>query len=520
MRPNLRMSIGRRDRFCIELEFLDDPDPEFHDKRPEALTWGGLKIWISGTNVCEHWANETAVDGVYWYLFPFLHWTAHNWPYLLHEQRLPLSSEYDDAWTGLETSFEPSPLLTDIEAEIWESRWHAWWMRHSLWACRDGGLFPDLFIRRYLDQIEFSWSNALPAGTPENIESRIGHKAVRLNVGEVEGPLLYALEWSAEMLQEHHGDVDAFRKYAKQVKSLRATKGSRKTFEILAGVFDGNGVPNPPLRKMIRSRRDDEGGGFSSPFFDATFGEASIIGTPTIAAMCRTLSPTMSTDDQETILKLMQQRLGAANPSQLLRRLARDEPLIGFGGQPHEDGYQLAESLHEATSRQYAEGTQVDIERLLNDLEVPVFEITLSDSDLRAIAVVSEKIAPFIAINLNFCDIDKEQRRFTLAHELCHILHDHSFGLQMAMASGSWAPRDVERRANAFAARFLMPYELTREIVAEQQNTLATPQDIWRFAEAVNVSFSASVHHLCNLGFMHWMDRDRLIESQIQSQKK
>ena len=40
-----------------------------------------------------------------------------------------------------------------------EIAWHDWWQRHNLLACRDGGLFPALYIRRVQDAIEFSWGD-------------------------------------------------------------------------------------------------------------------------------------------------------------------------------------------------------------------------------------------------------------------------------------------------------------------------------------------------------------------------
>lgn len=36
-------------------------------------------------------------------------------------------------------------------------------------------------------------------------------------------------------------------------------------------------------------------------------------------------------------------------------------------------------------------------------------------------------------------------KRFTFAHELCHILYDRTYGMKLAMASGRLAHRDLER---------------------------------------------------------------------------
>lgn len=63
-----------------------------------------------------------------------------------------------------------------------------------------------------------------------------------------------------------------------------------------------------------------------------------------------------------------------------------------------------------------------------------------------------------ILVNLrNSANAHTFGRRFTLAHEFCHLLFDRDVGAHLAIASGPWAPHDVERRANAFAAMFLMP---------------------------------------------------------------
>lgn len=45
----------------------------------------------------------------------------------------------------------------------------------------------------------------------------------------------------------------------------------------------------------------------------------------------------------------------------------------------------------------------------------------------------------------------------TLAHELCHLLVDRSKAAPLMIASTPWAPAEIERRANAFAAELLLP---------------------------------------------------------------
>ena len=61
---------------------------------------------------------------------------------------------------------------------------------------------------------------------------------------------------------------------------------------------------------------------------------------------------------------------------------------------------------------------------------------------------------------------DEVGRRFTLAHEFCHLLFDQDQGQALAVASGPWAPRAIEQRANAFAAMFLMPAFLLKQMLS------------------------------------------------------
>ena len=88
------------------------------------------------------------------------------------------------------------------------------------------------------------------------------------------------------------------------------------------------------------------------------------------------------------------------------------------------------------------------------------------------------------------------------------------------MASGPWAPIDVEKRANAFAAMFLMPPELICSIVDKNKLRLDNVSDIRKLSDGLQVSFSAAIEHLCNLGFIDETIRDtiktQVIENSLQ----
>ena len=150
---------GRRDRFAVKVAFLPDPHEGRAATPDQSLSWGALEIWVNGHNLCGHVEMGQPEEAAHWYLLAFLQWLASNWDFLLHEERLPCRNLASDAWLSMLKTAEPPGGLPDAEAETWETAWHDWWQRHSLLACRDGGLLPALYIRRLQDGIEFSWGD-------------------------------------------------------------------------------------------------------------------------------------------------------------------------------------------------------------------------------------------------------------------------------------------------------------------------------------------------------------------------
>ena len=78
------------------------------------------------------------------------------------------------------------------------------------------------------------------------------------------------------------------------------------------------------------------------------------------------------------------------------------------------------------------------------------------------------------------------------------------------MASGPWAPRDVERRANAFAAMLLMPHDLVRRAVSTITTRLDTVEGIGQAASRLQTGFLAALRHLVNLGFIDDAEQERI----------
>ena len=172
--------------------FADDPDGGQGIDPEVGISWGSFQIWIEGRNLCAHQEGDGQVDSVHWYILPLIEWFVRNWNPLLHEERLPVQNEYDTAWESLRsTRFPPWVIENDEEkASAWESEWQRWWTRHALRSASEGGLFPDVLLRRLRDSVEVSWGPARSAGMPPHFSFLEPVQGVsRLTPGDVAEPL-------------------------------------------------------------------------------------------------------------------------------------------------------------------------------------------------------------------------------------------------------------------------------------------------------------------------------------------
>jgi Zn-dependent peptidase ImmA (M78 family) len=102
-----------------------------------------------------------------------------------------------------------------------------------------------------------------------------------------------------------------------------------------------------------------------------------------------------------------------------------------------------------------------------------------------------------------------------MAHELCHLVFDRGEDRKLAVASGPWAPRDVERRANAFAAMFLMPPDRVRA-ASRDAASLGTLDGVSQVARRLHTSVTATIQHLANLNVIDAEVRDDLLARQAR----
>jgi Zn-dependent peptidase ImmA (M78 family) len=153
----------------------------------------------------------------------------------------------------------------------------------------------------------------------------------------------------------------------------------------------------------------------------------------------------------------------------------------------------------------------IDVHSVLNQLNVGVTKIDLSDDQVRAVSVFGPTQRPHVFSNLRTrWGQSIEVERFTLGHELGHLLFDREHGDELAVATGPWAPVAIEQRANAFAAAFLMPTWLLRDAVTSTGLPVDDLETIVKASTKLRVSASSLIDRLYNLGELTFDDRIRL----------
>jgi Zn-dependent peptidase ImmA (M78 family) len=125
--------------------------------------------------------------------------------------------------------------------------------------------------------------------------------------------------------------------------------------------------------------------------------------------------------------------------------------------------------------------------------------VQVTDQSLRGVAIAGPGFSPTIVVNdLARWNRSNPGRRFTIAHELAHILSDRGSARTVTHSSTPWAPEAVERRANAFAAMFLMPYRLVDAALLALGQVTGL-QSLGRVARRLECGKGAVLEHLMNI---------------------
>ncbi len=508
--PPREWTFGQRSQFALSIALSPDPDGGQAATIANTLSWGSFEIWVNGLNLCKHQDQGVTLDSVSWYLYPLFDWLVQSWDFLLHEERLPNRNDDRDAWLAMHRRADAPPAMDETASEQWDANWSEWWRRHCLLAARDGGLFPRVFIRRFRDTIEFSWGPGPIAGQPEHYFFHASHGYARIDTKLVDQCLCDILDSVTSYLAREAPEVDEFQELKRAYKKIVDGQRSRQRLAIACGFVDQGRADEDRFVELARPFEKEEIDARWYTFIEGNYSSSMVERLPPVALMFGCLSPTIKLDDVKTITHEIVNACRDGMESPKMQKHILEKPIRSTLQQPWDEGYELAETLHESLEIQVINDGSVDIESLYSYLGVRVSEIDLSDKTIRAVSMAGEHMTPTVAINMAYASQEAHVKRFTFGHELCHLLHDRSYGTDLVIASGPWAPVDLEKRANAFAAMFLMPAELIEELSVSRQQNFEQARDVWSTANQLRVGYSALVEHLYNLSFISELTRDRL----------
>lgn len=495
---------GSRDTLAFELRLCDDHASDLGE--PDvAATWGELSIWAGGRNICAHRLADEKHRAVTWHFLGMLEWLAANWDALLHEGRLPKSTEGIDAAQAMQM------IAMQVEFDDLDGfgEWQRWWERHCLRAAEEGGLFPNVYIRRRRASIELSWDSRASDHTPDDFAflDAAGHEIVSPTAAR--DALWGLLDRTTDELASRNPHSRRLADLRQKTLALVDESRTERRCALMAGL-------GAELDEMTRRWRNAKHGGYGAPeareaAFRATHDELVVSGSAVAAVMFGSLAPTVRPEDVRLITGLLLSQYPRHSRTQELDDLAQHTHMPADLVEAWQEGYELAEQLHERLATDTEKS--VDIEDIVRRLGIDVQPVRLTDQWVRGLSLCSEDHTPTIAINRNYAHGERIGiRRFTLAHELCHILYDREQGGEVAIASGAWAPADIERRANAFAAMFLMPRALVQAAVAAASCTPTAPDWAREVIAKLELPATTVLRHLCNLGFIDDVTREGIFE--------
>lgn len=487
--------FGDPKRFEIAVGWTDDPEPR--EQRPADGGWstGILRLTAGNHLLTRHEYTGGDLDGVHWYLLPVFEWLATNWVSLLHEERFAWRENYGAP--AATASFMALRRLIDAHSEPAQAEYaevQKWWSRHALRAADPSALFPDVVLRRLVNDIEISWTARQPTYAPDGFRFSLAPGVAILPIDDVAPPLWEALAWvvSSPPPGLNNDDRQSIAELEKKIGRLNAL-----TSRSLERAY----LPTEIFEKL-------EGARHETKLPDRS---ARITGMPAIKTiddavlMFGGASPDIGAADARSLVRLLANQRGG-NDGAKLAALVNTEIGLPIAA-PFEEGYDLAEDFLEDL-KLADDATFVDVRAIVGDLGIRTLDERLHTSTIRGVAVAGSGYHPAILVNLSSpYNAEEPGRRFTLAHELFHVLYDRERAKRISHTSGPWAPPGIEKRANAFAAMLLMPRDLVRRCLP---NDTLDSEGIRQAAQTMRVGATALIEHLYNISMIDEFERDEL----------
>jgi len=495
------MQAGDPTVLAFKLSFLRNPDG-VSDRATveEASSWGSFAIWAGGENLCAHVEQNEVLDSANWYMLPFMEWIAENWDAIFHEEQLPLKNTGISAASALSISRKPPISIKEVDEFQWLDEWTAWWDRHNVRSRREGGLFPDVYLRRYRDSLEISSGAENLIGIPEEFNFLTPYRRYEADLDLAAEAMHAVLSAASAELCRRLPKSHRILRLVERVKLLESPSHQQGRMAWLAGI--GLDVSKyTRLASMVNESLSNVDGEILDQITGVNRIKPLVVrGSAYAQLVFGTYSPEITKDDVLTLANLLVKNY-VPDATSSLNRLRLPLDLADVKDlTPGEQGGWLGEQACQLLVENSGQ-SWIDIRKIVSDLGIETDSISLSDEEIRAVSVFGPTQRPKIYCNMETkWGTSSEVRRFTLAHELCHLLLDRNRANELAVASGPWAPLLVEQRANAFAASFLMPAWLLRDSLSALDGDLRDLDTISHLARNLHVSTSSLIDRLHNLG--------------------
>ena len=492
------ITLGDKARFGLQFRLYAGQERKVEPER-SVNSWGEWRLWVANVNLCafqfETRTGTVEVQEVRWFLAPLFRWIVTNWLPLLHEKRLPPGGRLGDSRPRSARAAYLAMLQSAGDDFYRFSCWQEWAERHSLRAASEGGIFPDVFFQRMEDEIEISWGDRVQPGA-DTASFFVEDGLARVTVDEVATALMGAVDWFVE--EERICKSEWGTELAKRWNEVRDTAAGQAA---LSWYLDSSPEPGS-LTLTFRTAMEKLGRQLDlSP--KPWLGELS----PEVA-MFGDLAPNVSEEAAARLLaEYFDARTERPMSDLLTKQIFPDEPAWSSAS-PWHSGYSYALDVLDEVDPD-PDSSMTSVEVMLNNLGVTVRDVSLGEEGPRGVALAGRELRPTILVNEDHLNNTTRGRRFTLAHELCHILLDQGRARPLAHTSTPWASPTVEQRANAFAAMLLMPpSRASRPMVAGMTELKRT---INRMADRMQVSRIALTRHLSNTNEIGPQELDYLL---------
>ena len=486
------ITFGSPAVFELAARWTEDKEPRSNLPRLEGWSTGDIRITVGGQVLTANKYNGRAKNHISWYLAPLVEWFIANWTWLFHEESYSWNDRSGQP-AALETlsAIERTIGSQDVSGIDEYEKVQSWWMRHALRAADSSAVYPDVYFRRVVDDIEISWQSRQPAYAPESFALMLAPGYMLLPVNSVAEPIWKFLEWAtrpSESLSET--DQEAIAHLRSKLELLRSVPLSKMELTYI----------NSKVRDVLQAARAAVGWETQSKM--ANFIPA-IDELDSSVLMFGGLDVEIRKKDAVTLMQLLTDQKNGDDTPELTCLIS--DPFPGGWSRPFEEGYTLANDLRDELAIE-PDQIFVDIFKVLDSLGITIVETRLETNLIRGVAIAGNGFSPAILVNTNSVyNFSTAGKRFTLAHELCHVLYDRTRAKRLSHVSGPWTAARTEKRANAFAAMFLASTSALKNLLLT-----ISPNEIHRLSEIYGLSYTSLVEHLYNVRLINDAQRESL----------